>query len=392
MCLLPFFFSLTGTWTLTSNVLRRSGVETMLKQINKSATVAWSPSSAYPNLLAGGTAAGTVDNAFDFTSTLEIYDVKKNDEVLSPLGSVACPDRFNKVRDERPWTSQNVQLKRWDFLCSFVTDLRLTARMESHWTMLHFLTDCWQEECPMEQSPFGILQKSSGIDDHFVLIDCLTKEERRKLLFLLLFLSSIPFSLYWFEFFFFLLHPTLRSGEGALITTVERHTSPVQAVDFNSAQTNLLASGAHEVCSKAKSIDQTQKRISFHQSNNRFTFGIWTTLPIQPSTHPERPLSSRLIPSLVLHGTRRYFFTSFWWWLVVVCSPVLCSLFTHVRIVVTKVAHILASAFGNGSCVIWDLKNKRPVLTFADPNRRQTRWRAVAWNPEVRTNHPSYMF
>jgi protein transport protein SEC31 len=49
------------------------------------------------------------------------------------------------------------------------------------------------------------------------------------------------------------------------------------------------------------------------------------------------------------------------------------------------VPHIVASAFNNGSCVIWDLKNKRPVLNFVDPNRRQTRWRAVAWNPEEST-------
>jgi len=225
----------------------------MLKQINKSATIAWSPSSAYPSLLAGGTAAGTVDNAFDFTSTLEIYDIKKSEEVLSPLGSVACPDRFNKL------------------VWSPISNAGL---------------------------PYGLL--AGGMSNGTVTIWNPAK-----------IIGS--------------------TGEGSLITTVERHTTPVQALDFNSFQTNLLASGANEIY-------------------------IWD-------------LNNPANPTIYTPGASA----------VKSADPVTCVAWNK------KVAHILASAFGNGTCVIWDLKNKRPVLTFADPNRRQTRWRAVAWNPEEPT-------
>ena len=45
-----------------------------------------------------------------------------------------------------------------------------------------------------------------------------------------------------------------------------------------------------------------------------------------------------------------------------------------------KVPHILASAAYNGVSVVWDLRAKRPVLTFTDPSRKQ-KCRSVAWNP-----------
>lgn len=34
-----------------------------------------------------------------------------------------------------------------------------------------------------------------------------------------------------------------------------------------------------------------------------------------------------------------------------------------------KVQHILASCSTNGSCVVWDLKRQKPVISFKDPNR-----------------------
>jgi protein transport protein SEC31 len=70
----------------------------MLKRINKSANIAWAPlANQSAGLLAAGTAAGTVDNAFDFTSTLEIFDVRRPEETLQPIGGANCPDRFNKL-------------------------------------------------------------------------------------------------------------------------------------------------------------------------------------------------------------------------------------------------------------------------------------------------------
>ena len=36
-----------------------------------------------------------------------------------------------------------------------------------------------------------------------------------------------------------------------------------------------------------------------------------------------------------------------------------------------KVQHIMASTSSNGTSVVWDLKLKRPVISFSDPNGRQ---------------------
>lgn len=44
-----------------------------------------------------------------------------------------------------------------------------------------------------------------------------------------------------------------------------------------------------------------------------------------------------------------------------------------------KVQHILASCSTNGSCVVWDLKKQKPVISFRDPNR-------CVWNVGVKTN------
>jgi len=49
-----------------------------------------------------------------------------------------------------------------------------------------------------------------------------------------------------------------------------------------------------------------------------------------------------------------------------------------------KVQHILTTATGAGTVVVWDLKKQRPVISFRDPNGAR-RCSAVAWNPEVAT-------
>eukprot|EP01122_Echinamoeba_exundans_P012092 TRINITY_DN4990_c0_g1_i1.p1 TRINITY_DN4990_c0_g1~~TRINITY_DN4990_c0_g1_i1.p1 ORF type:complete len:1366 (+),score=324.58 TRINITY_DN4990_c0_g1_i1:137-4099(+) len=46
-----------------------------------------------------------------------------------------------------------------------------------------------------------------------------------------------------------------------------------------------------------------------------------------------------------------------------------------------KVVHILATATSNGSTIIWDLRAKRPVLSFG-----RQRCKAIAWNPEQPTS------
>jgi protein transport protein SEC31 len=49
-----------------------------------------------------------------------------------------------------------------------------------------------------------------------------------------------------------------------------------------------------------------------------------------------------------------------------------------------KVQHIMASTSSNGSSVVWDLKLKRPVISFSDPNGRQRCSALVRPNPSDR--------
>jgi protein transport protein SEC31 len=49
-----------------------------------------------------------------------------------------------------------------------------------------------------------------------------------------------------------------------------------------------------------------------------------------------------------------------------------------------KVQHILASASDQGLTVVWDLKNKKEVVTIKDPANR-TRCSSLSWNPEIPT-------
>lgn len=45
-----------------------------------------------------------------------------------------------------------------------------------------------------------------------------------------------------------------------------------------------------------------------------------------------------------------------------------------------KVSHIMATAAQNGSCIVWDLKQKKPWCELRDPNRAPIT--DVAWNPD----------
>lgn len=50
-----------------------------------------------------------------------------------------------------------------------------------------------------------------------------------------------------------------------------------------------------------------------------------------------------------------------------------------------KVQHILASTGHNGQSVVWDLKLKRPVISFSDPNNKSQRNSVIEWSPETST-------
>lgn len=53
-----------------------------IKEIEKTVTVAWSPSPQHPILLAAGTAAQQLDASFNTSAELEIYTVDLGDTAL----------------------------------------------------------------------------------------------------------------------------------------------------------------------------------------------------------------------------------------------------------------------------------------------------------------------
>lgn len=71
----------------------------LLKQLDRAARTCWCPSSRYPNLLASGTIAGTIDDSFVTKSQLEIYDIDlagpTNDMRL--VGAIESKDCFHSV-------------------------------------------------------------------------------------------------------------------------------------------------------------------------------------------------------------------------------------------------------------------------------------------------------
>lgn len=67
-----------------------------LKQVNRSATVAFSPMSP---VLAAGTMAGAIDLSFSSSACLELFgvDLSSSESELKLLGNVPVSDRFNRL-------------------------------------------------------------------------------------------------------------------------------------------------------------------------------------------------------------------------------------------------------------------------------------------------------
>jgi protein transport protein SEC31 len=133
-------------------------------------------------------------------------------------------------------------------------------------------------------------------------------------------------------------NPALISqGRDALIASVERHKQlgpgGVRALEFNPGVPNLLASGAGE------------SEIIITDLSN----------PSAPSVYAPGASSSALPTDI---------------------SCVAWNL---------KVQHILASTGHNGQSVVWDLKLKRPVISFADPSNKAQRNSVIQWSPEMST-------
>lgn len=120
----------------------------------------------------------------------------------------------------------------------------------------------------------------------------------------------------------------LLAGEEALMSTQEKHTGPIRALDFNPFQTNLLASGASE------------SEILIWDLNN-------TTTPMTPGT------KTQPFEDIQNVGWNK------------------------------QVQHILASVFST-RCVVWDLRKNEPIIKLSDSQSR-VRWRSLQWHPDIAT-------
>ncbi|CAK9812673.1 Protein transport protein Sec31A [Anthophora quadrimaculata] len=120
----------------------------------------------------------------------------------------------------------------------------------------------------------------------------------------------------------------LANDNNNLISSPDRHTGPVRALDFNPFQANLLATGA------------TESEIYIWDIVN-------TNTPMTPGSRSQ-PLED------VQHIAWN-----------------------------KQVQHILASTFVQ-RCVIWDLRKNEPIIKLTDANSK-VRWKVVQWHPDVAT-------
>lgn len=120
----------------------------------------------------------------------------------------------------------------------------------------------------------------------------------------------------------------LLAGEEGLISRQDKHNGPVQALDFNPFQSNLLASGAAD------------SEIYIWDLNN-------TSTPMTPGAKSQ-PFET-----------------------------VQCVSWNR------QVQHILATTFST-RCVVWDLRKNEPIIKLSD-SASHIRWKSVCWHPEVAT-------
>ncbi|KAM6105898.1 protein transport protein Sec31B [Pterocles gutturalis] len=124
-------------------------------------------------------------------------------------------------------------------------------------------------------------------------------------------------------------HRILASKSEPVIGQTEKHSGPVQALDFNPFQSNLLASGAND------------SEIFIWDLNN---FSVPMTPG--PKSQPHEDIS-------VVSWNR-------------------------------QVQHILSSAHPSGKAVVWDLRKNEPIIKVSDHSNRM-HCSGMAWHPEVAT-------
>ena len=127
--------------------------------------------------------------------------------------------------------------------------------------------------------------------------------------------------------------PSRSRGGSSLIFSQHLHGDrPVTCLEFNPQKPTLLATGGSDGMVQVASIERPQQPEIFR--------GVTTTKHMN--------------------------------------SEVLCVSWNR------KVQHILASVSNQGLLVVWDLKNKKEVVTIKDPGNR-TRPSSLSWNPDVPT-------
>lgn len=223
-----------------------------VKEIDRTANVAWSPAVHHPIYIAAGTAAQQLDSTFSTTAALEIYALNLTEPGLDMglVGTLDSDHRFHKIA--------------WG--CHGISEGELAS---------------------------GVLV--GGADAGNLLVYDPAK---------------------------------LIKGEDALICQKNKHTGPVYALDFNTFQANLLASGS------------TDSEIFIWDLNS-------PNAPMTPGakSQPHEDIS--------------------------------CLAWNR------QVQHILASTFP-ARCIVWDLRKNEPIIKVSDTTAR-VHCKAVAWHPEVAT-------
>ncbi|XP_063776006.1 protein transport protein Sec31A isoform X4 [Pseudophryne corroboree] len=225
-----------------------------LKEIDRTAMQAWSPSQQHPIYLATGTSAQQLDATFSTSASLEIFELDWDDPSLDmkSCATVESSHRFHKLI----WGPH---------------------RMDS------------------DSSVSGILI-AGGENGNVILYD------QAKI---------------------------LAGDNDVVITQQDKHTGPVRALDVNTFQTNLVASGANE------------SEIYIWDLNN---FAV----PMTPGAKSQ-PL-----------------------------EDISCIAWNR------QVQHILASTSPSGRATVWDLRKNEPILKVSDHSNRM-HCSGMAWHPDVAT-------
>jgi len=223
-----------------------------VKEVDRTANIAWSPQPQVPIYLAAGTAAQQLDASFSTNSNLEVYslNLSESGHDMPMVASLPVEQRFHKL--------------------------------------------VWGGGAGQATMPSGLLV--GGADRGVI-----SMYDAAKL---------------------------VKGAEDALVLSIDKHTGPVAALDFNPFQGNLLASGASES--------------EIH---------IWDVNKLSAPMTP----GAKSQPLEEVRGVA---------WN-------------------RQVQHIMASTFAS-RCVVWDLRKNDPIIKVSDSTSR-SRWKCVAWHPEVAT-------